>query len=521
MTLSEIEAARRDPVVFADKMIGRPLWDHQIEVVRSDARYRVICAGRRAGKSHVYGVLALHGAFSRPGFKVLIVSAGDTAAKRLFAEIAAMAKAPKLGPSTEDETTSTLTLSNGSTIECVPASMRQVRSAEADLLIVDEAGFVAQEIWEAAEPIILARPGSRVLLASTPWGALDHFFRVLWNQGKDRPDEHVRSWHWPSEVSPLVDRDLLEQIRLRNLGRPDYFEREYLALWTSDSGSYFTEAELMANVADYELGTVERARAEGWADWGVYTSGLIGGIDWGAARDSSALAVVGVLDDLGLNVNAAGRGQRLYLAALEERTDGDWDGFIRFCVDAAIALPLWVTVSETNGVGAWPTQDLQRRLQGFGPRVAPAHTDNRRKQSGYGMLKGLLQQRAIVLPSHPRLLSQLRALQFEQLPGGGMRIQVPDNLGHDDLTCMSALYPTQWRDEEYELLPTEEARLEFRRHHSLGNQRHAAEEAVKAGRLEFVTMADGFKVPKRPRPVQAVPWVWRQKPAGMETGDLF
>lgn len=163
-----------------------------------------------------------------------------------------------------------------------------------------------------------------------------------------------------------------------------------------------------------------------------------------------------------------------------------------------------MSVSERNGVGAWPTNDLMRRMPP-GSRVAPAWTDNRRKQSGYGMLKGLLQQRAIVLPAHPRLLSQLRGLQFEQLPGGGMRIEVPDNLGHDDLAdalmqSMSALYPSQYRDEEYEALVSDEARPEFRRSLGLRNRLHKAEQAVAAGVLEVVETPEGFRVPRRPRP---------------------
>jgi len=112
-----------------------------------------------------------------------------------------------------------------------------VRSAEADLLLVDEAGFVSQEVWEAAEPVILARPGSRVLLASSPWGGVEHFFRQLWVQGMTAPDAQVAAWHWPSSVSPLVDVVLLEQIRERS--RPDYFAREYLAEWTDESGTVF------------------------------------------------------------------------------------------------------------------------------------------------------------------------------------------------------------------------------------------------------------------------------------------
>ena len=115
-------------------------------------------------------------------------------------------------------------------VRSVPASSRQIRGWAVDLLIVDEAGFIDQEIWRAAEPSIIARPGSRIVLASSPWGSPEHFFRQLWTRGMTAPDGQLAAWHWPSTVSPLVDADLLEQIRLREA--PAYFAREYLAEWT-------------------------------------------------------------------------------------------------------------------------------------------------------------------------------------------------------------------------------------------------------------------------------------------------
>jgi len=376
ISLQDLDRARRDPAVFAELLVGRPLWPHQLEVVASTARYRVICAGRRSGKSVVFGVLALHRAFAAARSKVLIISAGDVASKRLFQEVVSMASAPLLGASVADETTSLLTLSNGSTVECVPASMRQVRSAEADLLLVDEAGFVPEALWEAAEPIILARPGSRVLLASSPWGGPEHFFRLLWQRGMTAPDGQVEAWHWPSSVSPMVDVELLEQIRERS--NPDYFAREYLAEWTDETGAYFSEAELMAAVADYRLLSPADARSESSFGGGRFP--VAGGIDWGMARDQNAVALVGVLEDLGLNGDAQ---TRLFVPWLEARHRWAWKDFIDELCTVALSYDVSVYASEVNGVGAYPTEDLRDRLfmkHNLSTRVASVWTDVRRKQ---------------------------------------------------------------------------------------------------------------------------------------------
>jgi Terminase large subunit, T4likevirus-type, N-terminal len=449
ISLQDLDRARRDPAMFAEMLVGQALWSHQLEVVRSLARYRVINAGRRAGKTRVFGVLSLHETFKAPRRKVLIVSAGDIASKRMFADIAGMAAgAPLLRGSVADETKSLLTLTNGSTIECVPQSMGQVRSAEADLLIVDEAGFVAQGIWEAAEPVVVARAGSRVLICSTPWGAKDHFFRVLWRQGMDRPDTKVESWHWPSTVSPLVDVEFLEDIKGRS--SPLYFAREYMAEFVDEAGAYFRSEELDAALDDYELvdpvADVEAARACGT---------VVGGVDWGGRRDAHALVVVAGLAE------TDGRGRRCFwLPWVEARYNMGFDEWLDRLLEVAGDRLLEVAgellevarafsfvrlMSEENGVGMAPTASLQKLLweHGVSADVVEAVTTTARlKENGFGFVRLLLQQGRLRLPRHPELLKQLAALEYEMTESGLLRISVPERVGHDDLAmalCMAVL----------------------------------------------------------------------------------
>lgn len=434
-SLEQVAEARRDPKVFADLLVGMPLWSHQAEVVDSRARYRVICAGRRSGKTRLFGVLSLHQAFSVPGSRVLIVSAGEVAAKRMFSDIAGMAqRSPMLRGSIADETKSLLTLSTGSSIECVPASEAQIRSAEADLLIVDEAGYVPQAIWEAAEPVVLARPGSRVLICSTPRGTTDHFFRTLWRQGMDAPTERLASWHWPSTVSPLVDEELLADIRSRSTA--EYYEREYLAQWGEASGSYFTDEEITSAVGDTPATLVDPAVA-----WKL--GPVAGGVDWGFANDANTLVVVAAVRDEEVD------GRPVFAVVyVEEQFKTPYSAWIdRLVALTSVPAPgrpwylspapgfVWsVIVAETNGVGQMPTQVLHSRMTGIGlDVVAPVSTTSKLKETTFGYVKLLLQQGRLRLPNHPALLKQLRSLAFEELPTGGVRLTVPEALGHDDV----------------------------------------------------------------------------------------
>lgn len=432
MTLTDhqIDEARRDPGVFAKLLLGTELWPHQAEVAASPARYRIICAGRQVGKSQLLAVLALHHAFSRARQTVLIVSAGDTAAKRLLETVAAMALAsPLLAGAVVDESSKAVTLSNGSVIRAVPASAAQIRGWSIDLLILDEAAFIDPEIWRAAEPAIIARPGSRVILSSSPWGGADHFFRVMWGLAMASPDVFQAAWHWPSIVSPLVDADLLERIRERE--SPVIFAREYEARWMDAAGAYFTTAELEAAVGDHGLvdpdGDVEGCRLLG---------GVVGGVDWGMVNDAHALTVVAA--EAGLDDRQRAR---FFVPYVEERFALGYDAWIDRLDELAGTFAFQALVAETNGVGQMPTQSLAKQLWTSTGRdvVVPEHTTSRTKEDLFGFAKLLMQQGRLKLPRHPSLLRQLGALEFAIGEGGVMRIAVPERAGHDDVAMSFAL----------------------------------------------------------------------------------
>ncbi|EYT65058.1 hypothetical protein H483_0102260 [Dietzia sp. UCD-THP] len=437
-----LRAAATDIDVFARELVHAPLWPHQLDLAKSPARIRTVCSGRQAGKSHTLAMLALHTAFAQPGARILILSAGEEAAKGLLRQIADLASAPLLRGSTVDENRSRITLSTGSEVVCVPASTRQVRGRSVDLLILDEANFMADELWTAASFTVLARPGSRVVMASSPW-TRDHFFRSTWLKGQTHTAEFA-AFHWPSHASPLVDAALLESFAATMTDR-DY-TREVLAEWVDDIGVFFTADEINQAVADYQLTPPEKARGQ------VAAAGL----DWGAQVDAHALVLVSILDDEELNRGKHGDELVYYLPWLESHYKTPYSVFIDRIVHVASRYHLPAIVSETNGVGQFPTELLTRRLWterpgGHTSGVVPIATTARRKMSGFNKIKTLLQSGRLVLPREPELLKQLSSLEYELKDSGNTRIAVPERLGHDDLAMalMQAISTTtdyrMWR----------------------------------------------------------------------------
>lgn len=425
-----LTAARADPSVFADALIGEPLWPHQAEVLGSPARFRCVLAGRQCGKSRALAVAALHAAYRAPGQRVLILSAGEMAAKRLLAEIAGLASAPLLRGSVVDEGRALVQLSNGSSIVSAPASEKQIRGATVDLLVLDEACQIDEAIWTAARFTILARPGSRVLMASTPYGRQDRFFAVAWRAGERGEVGHA-SWRWPSTVSPLVDRELLALWRASSLSEREY-RQEVLAEWVDEAGSYFPSAELEAVVADYELLPPARAQRDM----------VVGGCDFGFAQDANAVVLLGVLDDGRLNDELHPHSRVFFVPWLEEHFGMPYSRFADLVIglgaegDGGSGFYIRYCLAELNGPGTPVVQQMRVAAHArWGRRsgIVGVNTSATWKENGYGMLRLLIQQGRLILPRHPGLLRQLNNLEFSTSDSGHLRIAVPERLGHDDL----------------------------------------------------------------------------------------
>ena len=428
---SALARARDDVGVFAEMLVGVPLWPHQLAFARSKARTRAACCGRQSGKSRTLAVIGLHAAFCGPDRLVLVVSATDDAAKRLLGEVASLASSPILAGSVVDESKSTLVLSNGSRIVSVPASERQVRGWSADLLVVDEACFVGEDVWKAARFTTIAR-GGRVVLASTPWGRRDRFFSVAYEAGRSRT-EGYESFHWPSTASPLVCEVVLAEWRPTMTDRE--FSAEVLAEWVEDQGSYFTAAELEGAVDDgLELVDPELARG----------LSVAGGVDWGMAHDAHALVCVGARDWERVAETGRSEDDRQAVLFVTERFGTGYSEFIDEVVEVGSrwgGLRFGRLVAEQNGVGQMPAAELRKRMTSRGfPGVVEAFTTTAQsKADQFGAAKLLFQRGRLVLPRHPSLLRQLSALEFETAESGSVRIAVPERRGHDDVAMAFAL----------------------------------------------------------------------------------
>jgi hypothetical protein len=231
-------ATRTAVEMTADLGLGLDPW--QRDVLTTTARDIFLLCSRQAGKSTVSALLALHTAVYRPGSLVLALSPSERQSKRLLRTVRRHYEAVRAAVPATAEGQLTLELRNGSEIHALPGKEGTVRGfADVDLLVIDEAARVADELYAAVRPM-LAVSGGQLLALSTPFGKRGFFHRE-WTAGG--PD-----WHRAKVTAfdvPRIPADWLERERVR-IG-DWWFRQEYgCEFLGTDDQLYATDLVLAA-----------------------------------------------------------------------------------------------------------------------------------------------------------------------------------------------------------------------------------------------------------------------------------
>jgi hypothetical protein len=419
---------------FAERVLRRPLWSHQLEAAHTDRFITCIAAARRTGKSTLAEVLAIHTAFSNAGCRVLILSATQDAARRVTEAIGeTLARNPETRGAVVDDYATRIRLGNGSQIISLPASQRQVRGygERVLLVILDEASFMPPELWTAASYVALdeRRNGSRIVMLGTPFGGADHFFRRAFIAGLDHDPDHA-AFNWTYRVNPNLDHAYLE--RQRDRVSPAEYAAEVLGEWSDAAGQLFSNDLIEAQTAAIEQPSL--------ADLIAGAARPSMGLDWGVSFDRSAAAMIYRLPGAAkLNAGDDGRPKFLLLPYVWPQGER-----LSKVVEDVCRVPAFFVNPETSGVGAGPSQLLQEKVRTH--RVGRMKrkwnfvaTTAAKKTAGYGTLLGLAERGQIFWPADPDLLRQLRGLRFEQGDRGFTRIEAEDAVVHDDVADAAML----------------------------------------------------------------------------------
>jgi hypothetical protein len=178
----------------------------QERLLRSGSGRILLNCSRQSGKSTMSAMIALHRALYHPGSLVLVLAPAERQAKELFSKAAGMYRT--LGhPILPDSYRKLgMELANGSRIEALPGTERTIRGySGVDLLILDEAARVADDLYFAIRPM-LAVSGGALIMLSTPAGRRGVFFEE-WSEGRGWERYEVPA----SEVPRISEAFLAEE----------------------------------------------------------------------------------------------------------------------------------------------------------------------------------------------------------------------------------------------------------------------------------------------------------------------
>jgi predicted phage terminase large subunit-like protein len=200
-------------------------------VIESDARFRVVAAGRRFGKSMLgCALLTQEAAYRKRGWWVSPTYPMSAIAWRELKRMAS--KVPGV---VTNESERRLTYPGGGTVQVKSAdSPSGLRGEGLDYLVIDEAAFIDKwdEVWEQAlRPTLSDRRGG-ALFISTPRG-FNHFSELYQNaQG----GEWAR-WQFPTWDNPHIAASEIEAAR--GMLPALVFRQEYGAEFVQMAGAMF------------------------------------------------------------------------------------------------------------------------------------------------------------------------------------------------------------------------------------------------------------------------------------------
>jgi hypothetical protein len=200
-------ATSSSPVGLADQL-GLSLDPWQRAALTSSVSQCLWNVHRQGGKSTVAALLALHTALSQPGALVLVVSPTERQSKLLFQSVMRFYRALGKPVPALIENRLSVELMNASAIHALPGDADTIRGfAGVDLLLVDEAARVPDEMVAAVRPM-LAVSGGRLVTMSTPNGQVGWWW-LAWSEGGD-DWERVEV---PASSCPRISAAWLDQER--------------------------------------------------------------------------------------------------------------------------------------------------------------------------------------------------------------------------------------------------------------------------------------------------------------------
>jgi len=213
----------------------KSLTEPQKVVYDAPERFKLLCSGRRFGKTYLCIARLINWAIEKPGSLCWYVTANYRMAKQIaWRQLRAMIP-PEVFLS-KNEAELTVELKNGSILALKGSdNPDSLRGVSLSALVVDEAAYVRQEAWEMVLRPALSDQGGPAWFITTPAGL--NWFHDLWEQANLETDwctfsyTTIEGGNVPEQEIQAAKRTLDERT----------FRQEYLASFETLSGRVYPD----------------------------------------------------------------------------------------------------------------------------------------------------------------------------------------------------------------------------------------------------------------------------------------
>lgn len=208
----------------------------QQKVWNDKARFKVVAAGRRTGKSRLAAYLLIINALQANKGHVFYVAPTQGQARDIMWQTLLEVGHPVISGSHINNLQ--VKLVNGATISLKGADRPEtMRGVSLKYLVMDEYADMKPAVWEQILRPALADQKGGALFIGTPMGR-NHFYD-LYQYGMSEQDSTFKSWHFTSYDNPLIDPEEIETAKKSMSSFA--FRQEFMASFEAQGGELFKE----------------------------------------------------------------------------------------------------------------------------------------------------------------------------------------------------------------------------------------------------------------------------------------
>lgn len=416
----DLKLIQEHPSYFMKHMLGKKPFTYQhmvFDALVKGNRRICICSARQIGKSLMCATIALWSALFNKfpsgiygNTKVCIISRSDKQAQKLMSEIRKLVKmgdrfialawkkegyiSSQLQSIYEGGTQNKeeMVFINGSTIKSFPAT-DAILGESADIIIIDEAAFVEDNIYLDNIKPTISHTGGSVILSSTPRGMMGFFYDIFDTFEKRTQHEFTRFWFpwWLCESQKQLDIIQSEKDISKTTGKYKNFQQEYEALFTVETTA-FLDSRKIDDCINYNISQVYEWEEE-----------CCLGIDYGLTMCHTVLTISGKVGN---------KTRLLYQHSYP--FDENYD-LISDVTELKQRFNIAKIIADNGSPGAETNKAMIRlgwNVQCFDFRSFQARMyEDMSRNRGYYALRAAINNGLIEIPYIPELIAELKNLQ--------------------------------------------------------------------------------------------------------------